>query len=133
MFDGCSHGARGGRRYLSVPQVRINLVQLLHLPNSAPTHVAIAGVPQVEVSQLIELSRPIGRGSTFIGDCLVVHESAAARGPNGQFIEGHRVAVAAFDASNLRPDQRGAAFEVLRALLRPVLELSVMSGQRCEM
>ncbi len=41
--------------------------------------------------------------------------------------------VAAFNARDLGADQRGAVFEVLRAILRPDLKLSVVGGQSLEM
>ena len=43
------------------------------------------------------------------------------------------IGYAAFDTCNLRTDQRGAVFEVLRAMLRPYFELPVVIRQSLEM
>jgi hypothetical protein len=45
------------------------------------------------------------------------------------FVEPHRVGIAALDARELGPDQRGAIFEVFRAVPGPLLELAMVGGQ----
>ena len=52
---------------------------------------------------------------------------------DGLFVKVLGVELAAFDACDLRADQRGAVFEILRAILGPYLELSVVSCQCLEM
>ena len=52
---------------------------------------------------------------------------------NGPFVEACRINFAALDASDFGADHRGAVFEVLGAMPRPELELSVVSGQRVDM
>ncbi len=48
------------------------------------------------------------------------------------FIEAHRVDIAALEARNLRPYESGAVREMLRATLRPDLQLPVMGSQGVE-
>ena len=56
-------------------------------------------------------------------------EAVCAGGANGLLVEPLGVKLAPFEARDLRADQRGAAREVLRAVLGPVLELAMVGGQ----
>ena len=60
-------------------------------------------------------------------------KAVCARRADGLFVEVARLELAAFDARDLRADQRGAVLEILRAILRPDFELSVMRSQSLEM
>ena len=60
-------------------------------------------------------------------------EAVVARRPDGLFVQPLGIELAAFEARDLRADQRGAVREILRAVLRPDLELSVVGGQRLDM
>jgi hypothetical protein len=55
------------------------------------------------------VNKAVGAGRT---DCLLV--------------EAHRFNIAALQAGNLGPNQGGAVFEIVRAMLRPDLDLFVM-------
>ena len=52
---------------------------------------------------------------------------------DGLFVEALGIELAAFEARDLGADQRGAVLEILRAILRPHLELAVVGGQRLDM
>ena len=52
---------------------------------------------------------------------------------DGLFVKVLGIERAALDPRNLRADQCGAVLEVLRAILRPDLELLVMRGESLEM
>ena len=126
-----STGARSsssGGSWPVLPQVRIS-IELPHLAISSPTQVAVSGVPQVERGNLVKPARPVEGGSALIGDRLVVDEAVDAGRADGLLVEAHRVNIAAFDARDLRADQRGAVLEVLRAVVGPLLELAVVAGQ----
>ena len=62
-----------------------------------------------------------------------MNKAVVAGGADGLFVEPLRVEGATFDASDLGSDQRGAVFEVLWAMFRPHLQLSMMVNQRCQM
>ncbi len=53
MFDRRPDRARRTRRSLFLPEVRIHLVELSHLPIGSPTEVSVAGVAQVEIGELV--------------------------------------------------------------------------------
>ena len=52
---------------------------------------------------------------------------------DGLFVEALGIELAALKACDLGAYQCGAVFEILRAILRPYFELSVMDGQSLEM
>ena len=52
---------------------------------------------------------------------------------DGPFVQAHRIKIAAFDPGNFSANQRGAVLEVLRAILRPDIELSLVKGHRLQM
>ena len=62
-----------------------------------------------------------------------MNKAVVAGRADGLFVEALGIELAAFDAGDLGADQRGAVLEILRAVLRPDLELLVMGGQRLQM
>src|SRR5262249_37775684 len=52
---------------------------------------------------------------------------------DGLFVQAHGIQIATFDPGNFGVNQCGAVFEVLRAILRPDVELSLMKGQSLQM
>ena len=133
----CSTGVpivlAGAGRWLCPLEVRIQLVELPHLAVGAPAQIAVAGVPQIHVRDLLEAARRVEARGEFVGERLVVNEAVGARRADGLFVEALGVELAAFQAGDLGADQRGAVLEVLRAILRPDLELSVVGGQSLQM
>ncbi len=133
MFDGRPHRARWSGRELVLPELRIHLIELPHLAIGSPPQIAVPGVSQVDMRYFIEAMGRVEARSKFVGERLVLDEAIDAGRSDAPLIEPHGVDIAAFQASDLGSDQRGAVFEVLWALLGPDLELPVMGGQRCEM
>ena len=129
----CSTGvadrARRAGHGLFRPEVRIHLLELPHLAVGAPAQIAVAGVPQIEIRDLVETARPVEVGSAFVGERLIVDKAVVARRADGLFVESLGIELATFDARNLGADQRGAVLEILRAILRPDLKLPVMRGE----
>ena len=82
---------------------------------------------------LLEAARRVEARGQFVGERLVVDKAVCAGRADGLFVEPLGVELAAFDACDLRADQRGAVLEILRAVLRPDLELPVVGGQSLEM
>src|SRR3984893_11036175 len=69
----------------------------------------------------------------FVGESLIMNKAICASRADGVFVKVHGIERAAFDPGDLRPDQRGAILEVLRANCRPDLELSVVRDQGLDM
>ena len=63
----------------------------------------------------------------------MVNEAVGAGRADGLFVETLGVDLAALQAGDLGADQRGSVLEVLRAILRVDLKLSVMGGQSLQM
>src|SRR6516162_11162161 len=83
-----------------------------------------------------DLLEPSGRVETrgeFDGDRLMVDETIRPRRTNSLFVKTLSLELAAFNACDLGADQRCAVLEVLRTILRPDLELSVVGRQSLEM
>ena len=129
----CSTGAPivlvGAGRWLFLAEVRIQLVELPHLAIGSPAQIAVAGVPQIHMGNLLEATRRVEARGEFVGERLVVDKAVGAGRADGLFVEPLGIELAAFDAGDLRADQRGAVLEILRAILGPDLELSVVGGQ----
>ena len=103
-------------------------VELPHLSVGPPTQIAVARMAQVDIRELVEPARPVEARGHFVGDRFVVDKAIGASRADGQFVKAHRVMLAALDTSNLRGYQCGAVLKILRAVLRPDLQLSVMGS-----
>jgi hypothetical protein len=68
-----------------------------------------------------------------MGQALVLHETLVAGRSNGLLVQTHCIGGSPFDSGDFRPDEGGSVLEILRAILRPDLELSVMRDQSLEM
>src|ERR1700731_3323014 len=133
MFEWRPDRARwtGGR--LSLPDLRIQLIELPHLTIGSPTEVAVPGILQICMRDLLETTCRIEVRGAFVGDRLIVDKAVFVRRPDGLFVKVLGLELAALDACYLRAYQRGAVFEILRAILRPYFELSVVCGQSLDM
>src|ERR1700758_5155955 len=114
-------------------ELRVYFVELPYLAIGSPTQIAGAGVAQIEIGDVVDATRPVKRRSALMGDRFVVDEAVGAGRANGLVVEAHRISIAAAQAGDLRPDQRGAVLEVLRAMLRPDFELPLMGGNSVQM
>src|SRR5580692_11509791 len=109
------------------------LFELPHLSISSPTEIAVARVPQIDMRKLFEATRRVEARGQFVGERLVVDKAVGAGRADGLFVKVHGIECAAFDPGDLRPDQCGAVLEILRAICRPDLELSVVRDQSLNM
>ena len=82
---------------------------------------------------MLEAARGVEARGKLVGERLVVDKAVCARRADGLFVQAFGVQLPAFDAGDLRADQRGAVLEILRTVLRPDSELSVVGGQRLDM
>src|SRR5262245_35195565 len=71
--------------------------------------------------------------SELVRDRLIVDKAVCLRRADCLLIEPLGIQFAAFDPRDLRTHQCGTIFEILRANLRPDLELPMVSGQRVDM
>src|SRR5262245_31138005 len=113
--------------------MRMAFVELPHLAVCAPAEVSVTSVAQICLGDGLEAARRVEATRTLVGERFVVDEGAFAGRLDRGFVEALGIQLPAFDASSLRADQCGAALEILRATLRPCVELSVMRGQSLEM
>ena len=88
------------------------------------------GFAQVEIRERLEATRRIEPRGQLIRQSFVLDEALLARRPDGLLVETFGLQFPAFQARNLRADQRGSVCEVLRTVLRPEREALVMFGQR---
>src|SRR4029077_6400684 len=109
------------------------LVELPHLAMGSPTQIAIAAVPQIHTGNLLETARRIEPRGELVGDPFILDEAVLTRQADGLFVKVDCIERAAFDAGALRTDQRNAVLEILRAIRRPYLELSVVRDQSLDM
>src|SRR5262249_53412533 len=112
------------------PQLRIELIELPHLAVSAPTEIAVPGIPQIGMRDLFEATCRVAARGEFYGERFVVNKAVSARRADSLVVETLGIELASFDASDLGAHQRRAIFEVVGAVLRPYFELFVVSGQR---
>jgi TfoX/Sxy family transcriptional regulator of competence genes len=69
--------------------------------------------------KLFETAGRVKARGQFVGKRLIVYRAVGARRVDGLFVEAHRFNIVALNACNLGAYQRGASFEILRAILRP--------------
>src|SRR5262245_39606392 len=113
--------------------MRMAFVELPHLAVCAPAEISVTSVAQICLRDGLEAARRVEVARTLVGERFVVDEGAFASRLDRGFVEALGIQLPAFDTSTLRADQCGAALEILRATLRPGVELSVMGGQRLDM
>src|SRR5262249_5159523 len=99
-----------------------------HLTSSSPTEVAVPGLAQIRVRDLLETTCHVKAGRNFVGDTLNVYETVLSCRADRPLVQAHGFEVAAFYACDLRAHKRRAVFEILRAILRPYFELSMVRG-----
>jgi hypothetical protein len=118
-----AHGERdGGSHGLALDEVRVALIELLHLGVRAPAEVAGAGPLQVGVGGNGEAARAIeGRGE-LAGEGLVLDEALLARRRDGLLVEPDRLRLMPLQPRDLGADQSVLVEEVLGAALRPHAE-----------
>jgi hypothetical protein len=112
--------------------VRIELIELPHLPIATPTQVAAPCVSQIRISDRPKPALRAKPCSAFVGQVLILNEIVLARQPDGLFVEVYRVELPAFEARNLGAHQCRAVCERRRAVLWPDRQLLVVS-QRFQM
>jgi hypothetical protein len=72
---------------LLLPELGIELVELLDFAVSSPAAIAIPGFPQINIRDPVEASRRKEPGSKLAGNRLTVNESVCVRRAYGLFIK----------------------------------------------
>src|ERR1700751_1521481 len=86
-------------------QLRIEPVELLHLGPSAPTQIAVSRIPQIGLGKRLEAACRIEACGKFVGERLIVNETAGAGRADGLFVEVFGIERATFDARDLGANQ----------------------------
>src|SRR5450755_4066752 len=107
----------------------MELLELMHLALGTPMQVAVPSVPNIGLGNRLAPKRIVEPCSKFVCNALVLNETLCARLPNGLLVEAHGIQLSAFNARDLRIDQRRSAPEVLRANRGPLSELFVVRPQ----
>ena len=132
-FAPCHDRARCAASRVLFREVGIELVELPYFAVSPPTEIAITGLPQIHLRDLFEASCPVEPGSNFVGNRLIVDESIGVRRVDGLFVKAFGVDHAALYSCDFGSHECGTVFKILRAMLRPYFELSVVCSQSLEM
>src|SRR4029077_18724487 len=122
--------ARGTSDRLLLAELRVPPIELAHFTVCSPPQVAVPCISEVETCNLLETVRRVETSSQFVRERTLVDEAVRSCPSNRPFVEPHRLGIAALDACELGADERGAVFEVFRAVLGPLLELA-MVGHHC--
>src|ERR1700733_8160639 len=132
LLDRSADGSRIRGSILFPAQMRVVFVELPYLSVGAPTPIAVARMAQVDIRELVEPARPVEARSHFVGDRFVVDEAIVTRRTDRLLVQVLGIEHPAFEAGEFGADQRGAVFEILRAVVRTDLQLPVMRSQSVE-
>src|SRR5580658_1464366 len=113
--------------------MRVARVDLIHLSLRAPLLVASSGVSEISIGDSGQTARSVKIRREFAGDALIVDKTVRACRSDGLFIEAFGFKRPAFNARDLRMDQRGTVFKIWRAMLCPHFELPGVICQGVEM
>src|SRR5258705_10180447 len=125
MLNRRTNGAHRAGKRLFLSEVWIRLVELSHLPDGSPTKVAVAGVPKIQVRELLEPTRRVKARGQFVSERLNVDKAICTGRADRLLVETLSIELAAFDPGDLRADKRNAVLEILKAVHCPNVELIV--------
>src|SRR5499427_8206537 len=109
------------------------MFQLPYFAVGSPSSVAVQGLPQIRIRNLVETAPRIKARGNLVGNRLIVDESVCVRGADGLLIKALGIEHSAFYSCDLRTDERRSVFKILWAMLRPNFEVPVVSCQSFEM
>ena len=134
VFDRRSDRARQpGPSLLPLPQLRMEPIELSHLPVGLPAQVAAPGVAQIELLDLLKAAHRIEARRQFISQGFVLNEALVTRRPDGLLVEPFGIQLPAFEAGDLGPHEGGAVLEGFGAVRRPGRKPLMMRRRRFEM
>src|SRR5258707_521357 len=91
------------------------------------------GVSHVRMGDRFKTTRRVESRGQFVGERLIMGKAVGLGRADGLFVEAPGIEFTTFDPGDLGADQRGAIFEILRAIFRPYFQLSVVRDQSLEM
>src|SRR6202011_611493 len=98
-----------------------------------PVKITVPGVPQVSMRDLLETACRVEAPGELVSEGYIVDKAVCVRRADGLLVEAHGIEVAALNSRELGSDQCGAVLEILRTILRPYFELSMMFSQSFKM
>src|SRR3984893_13315486 len=125
--------ASRSRYWRFFPEVWIELFKLANLPCGSPTEITMPGVSHVRMGDRFKTTRRVESRGQFGGERLIMGKVVGLGRADGLFVEAFGIEFAAFNACNLRTNQRCAVREILRTIFCPYFQLSVVRGQSLEM
>src|ERR1700744_1380812 len=78
---------------------------------------------------LLETTCQVKAGRNLVGHALNMGQTILSRGENGLLVKAHGLKFPASYSCDSPSKKTCAAFEILRAILRPYFELSMVRGQ----
>src|SRR6516162_5173939 len=111
-------------------QVRVSLIELLHLPKRPPTQITGPGVAEVGVENSGESSAGVELRGNLACNPLVLYKTMLTSQFDGIFVVAHRFKIMALDARDFSGNQRRAITEVFRGKLRPRHRFAVCAPPR---
>src|SRR5712692_7940378 len=82
---------------------------------------------------LLETACCVEAPGDLAGERLIMNKAVCVRRADRLFVQTLGIELTAFEACDLGAHQCGTGLEILRAILRPYFELSMVSGQSPEM
>ena len=82
---------------------------------------------------LLETACRVEAPGELVSEGFIVDKAVCVRRADGLLVEAHGIEVAALNSRDLGADQCGAVLEILRAVLHPYFQLSMVSGQSLKM
>src|SRR5428012_11747 len=123
MFDWRPDRVCRPRCSFVLPQLRIELIELLNLGLGAPPQISVSGVPHIGLGKRLEAACRIEACRQFVGERLIVNEAVGAGGADGLFVQLFGLELAAFNARDLGANQGGTVLEIFGAIVRPYSQL----------
>ena len=105
------------------------MIKLPYLAISPPARIAVSSISQIEMRDFIQAPRGVEARGQFVSERLIVNKAVGEGRADGLFVEALGSELATFQSGDLGADQRGAVLEIVRAIVRPGLELFVMLRQ----
>src|SRR5262249_25686112 len=133
LLDGRLHRAHQIQWSMLLFEVGMQVLELSYLSIGPPLEIAEPGVPQVKPRDPVESPGGVEARCKFQSERLVVNEAVCAGRVDRLFVQAHRVQIAILDSGHFGADQGGTVLEVLRAILGPDVELSLVKGETLQM
>src|SRR5258708_19334247 len=89
VLDRRTDCARRNWRSLLLDEVRMQLLELTHLPDGSPAQITFACAPQIHTRKLFETARRVEARSQFVSQRLVLDKAVSAGLADASFSQPH--------------------------------------------